>query len=77
MVATDIFLSFKDVPNFLYGLKICIAGRLIQHPDSSSTVCMYVVLHFPAEIHKTFPEIDIVWRGTYAALKSVYAFQRS
>ncbi len=28
-----------------------------------------MVLHCPAEIHKAFPEIDVVWRGAYVSLK--------
>ncbi len=28
-----------------------------------------MVLHCPAEIHKAFPEIDVIWRGAYVALK--------
>ncbi len=44
------------------------AGRSIQHPDSS-TMKQYVVLHCPAEIHKAFHEIDVIWRGAYVALK--------
>ncbi len=33
-----------------------------------------MVLHRPAEIHKAFPEIDVVWRGAYVALKPLYTF---
>ncbi len=29
-------------------------------------------MHCPAEIHKAFPEIDIVWRGAYVAIKPLY-----
>ncbi len=41
------------------------------------TKLAYVVLHCPAEIHKAFPEIDVIWRGAYAALKPLYTFQYS
>ncbi len=34
----------------------------------------YVDLHCPAEIHKAFPEIDIIRRGAYVALKPLYTF---
>ncbi len=35
-----------------------------------STNCYSPILHCPAEIHKAFPEIDVVWRGgAYVALK--------
>ncbi len=29
-------------------------------------------LHCPPEIHKAFPEIDVIWRGAYVALKPLY-----
>ncbi len=35
-----------------------------------------MVLHCPAEIHKAFPEIDIVWREAYVSLKPLYTFQQ-
>jgi len=35
-----------------------------------------VVLHCPAEKYKVFPEIDVVWRGAYVALKPLYTFQQ-
>ncbi len=31
------YFSFNDTPNVLYSWKIWTAGRLIQHPDSSTT----------------------------------------
>ncbi len=34
-------------------------------------------LHCPAEIHKDFPEIHVIWRGAYVALKPLYTFQHS
>ncbi len=29
------------------------------------------------EKYKVFPEIDIIWRGAYVALKPLYTFQHS
>ncbi len=80
------YFSFNDAPNVLYRWKIWTAGRPIQHPDSSTTkpcwcnsrsITQYVVLHCPAEINLVFPEIVIVWRGAYVALKPLYTFQHS
>ncbi len=34
-----------------------------------------MVLHYPAEIQKAFPEIDVKWRGEYVALKPLYSIQ--
>ena len=45
-------------------------------PDKQANMWLqYVVSHCPAEIHKTFPEIDVVWRGAYVALKPLCTFQ--
>ncbi len=33
-----------------------------------------VVLHCPTEIHKAFPEIDVLWRGAYVALNLYIPF---
>ncbi len=42
-----------------------------------SNVMWFWVLHCPAEIHKAFPEIDVIGRGAYVALKPLYIFQHS
>ncbi len=43
---------------------------------SHAIVIAAVVLHCPAEIHKAFPEIDVIWREAYVALKIfIYTFQ--
>ncbi len=71
MVIFDLCVSFNDAPNVPYGWKIWTAGTLLlrSHAVVVATVCG---LHCPAEIHKAFPEIHIVWRGAYVALKSLY-----
>ncbi len=72
------YFSFNDAPNVLYRWKIWTAGRPNQHLDSSTTKpcccnsCSIVVLHCPAEIHKAFPETDVIWKGAYVALKPLY-----
>ncbi len=77
------YFSFNDAPNILYRWKIWTAGWPIQHPYSSTTkpcCCNSCIMWFCIvllEIHKTFPEIDVVWRGAYVALKHLYAFQHS
>ncbi len=53
----------------------CVCTHLANKADSDSD--SDVVLHCPAEIHKAFPEIDVVWRGAYVALKPLYTFQHS
>ncbi len=59
------YFLFNDAPNALYRWKIWTAGRPIQHPNSSTTSHAVV-------IHKAFPEIDVIWRGAYVALKIIY-----
>ncbi len=46
---------------------------LRSHAVVIAAVCGYC----PAEIHKAFPEIDVIWRGAYVALKTLYTFQHS
>ncbi len=78
------YFLFNDAPNVLYRRKIWAAGRPIQHPDSSTTkscccnsCSMWFCIGFASEIHKAFPEIDVIWRGAYVALKPLYTFQHS
>ncbi len=74
------YFQFNDAPNVLYRWKIWTAGRPIQHPDSSTTkpgCCNSCSVWFCIVLLKAFPEIDIVWRGAYVALKPLYTFQHS
>ncbi len=42
---------------------------LRSHAVVIAAVCGFALLHcLPAEIHKAFPEIDVIWKGAYVAL---------
>ncbi len=43
----------------------------------AAVIAALCVLHCPDEIHKAFPEIHVIWRGAYVALKSLGNFQHS
>ncbi len=69
------YFSFNDAPNVLYRWKIWTAGRPIQHLDSSTAkpcCCNSCSMWFCIVLFQAFPEIDVIWRGAYVAVKHLY-----
>ncbi len=69
------YFSFNDAPNVLYRWKIWTAGRPIQHLDSSTAkpcCCNSCSVWFCIVLLQAFPEIDVIWRGAYVAVKPLY-----
>ncbi len=67
VVIFDVFFLFNDAPNVLYRWKIWVAGRPIQHIDSSITkpcCCNSCSMWFCIVLLKC-----VIWRGAYVALK--------